>query len=46
MPGQKLFIENKHPGFYMDKYGIYVQIHTCMYVCTVHMNSIHFCMCM
>ena len=21
MPGQKLFIGNKHPGFYMDKYG-------------------------
>ena len=24
MPGQKLFIGNKHPGFYMDKYGIYI----------------------
>ena len=21
MPGQKSFIGNKHPGFYMDKYG-------------------------
>ena len=21
MPDQKSFIENKHPGFYMDKYG-------------------------
>ena len=22
MPGQKSFIENRHPGFYTDKYGI------------------------
>ena len=21
MPGQELFIGNKHPGFYTDKYG-------------------------
>ena len=25
MPGQKSFIEHKHSGFYLDKYGVYVE---------------------
>ena len=27
MPGQKSFIGNRRPGFYLDKYGMHVCIH-------------------
>ena len=42
MPGQQSFIENKHPGFYTDKYGNYhvKRVHAlaascavCLYIC-------------
>ena len=28
MPGQKSFIENIRPGFYTDKYGMYIYSYT------------------
>ena len=43
MLGQKSLIENRRPGFYTNKYGMYA----CMYACTSYVCtfvSIHVCM--
>ena len=32
MPGQKSFIGNESPGFYLDKYVTYVHIYKYMYM--------------
>ena len=39
MPGQKSVIENRHPGFYMDKYGTYVCTQTIYTLTHIHMYT-------
>ena len=40
MPGQKLFIGNKRPDFYTDKYGSYLTVTLSIYIPHDHLQLI------